>query len=245
MKSPKFKASIIVISSLIFFFSCTVEQNVRLEVDGSGSAEVEIVLHDIFAAFITDLTGASWDSEGAEQPIFDLGKLEYAFGLREQISLQSADIPEPNRLVMELSFNDIEKVLRAEEPNAPELFSYATKDGLHILTFKVSRKTIVDALALSPFGASGLEVYLLPPEDKLMSEEEYIDYLMYSFEPYAPEATIERVLREAVIVLEIGVDGRIVSQEGGERRGNRVRYTMPLIRLFTQVRPETYEIRYR
>jgi hypothetical protein len=224
--------------------SCTIRHELSVRADRSGNAEIDIVLHPVFDRFVTDLAGGGWD-EKEDPPIFDLTALQYAFDQYEELDLQSSSIPRREELELKVAFDNINTVFSVPSRDVPGMFTYSRTGGVHKLRIAVNRKNIMQVLKLNPLGGTGLELYLLPPEGETMDEEEYIDYLIFSFEPYAPEEELRKIFKNSQIVLSVIPEGEIVSQRGGRISGNRVVFSMPVLTLFTISETRIFEIKYR
>ncbi len=241
------KLSVIALFGILIYLSlssCTIRQELSMKGDQSGTAQIDVVLHPVFDQFVTDLAGGGWEDK-EDPPIFDLTALQYAFDQYQELTLSSASIPRREELELDVAFGNINTVFSVPSRDVPGMFTYSRKEDVHRLRIAVNRSSIMQVLKLNPLGSTGLEVYLLPPEGEEMDEEEYIDYLIFSFEPYAPEEELREIFKNARISLSVIPEGEIVSQRGGRINGNRVIFSMPVLTLFTISDTRVFEIEYR
>jgi hypothetical protein len=219
--------------------ACSVRQDITVAVDGSGTADVDIVLDEIFIRYLRDLSG-SVGGESEDLRIFDVDEIRRRFAERPGIELTQIGRGGPGLLSLSLRFDDVAALL-AEEGTS--FLNVERSDGTSRLEILVSRAAVEEALSYSPLEGSAVSQMLLPPAG--MGTEEYTDYLVWALEEYEEPEDLRPKIENAAIRLTVAVEGEIVSQYGGVRTGNTVRYDVSLVELLTLEEPRRYGVEFR
>ena len=238
---------------VVLLAGCSLRQEISLRVDGSGEVTVTVQLHETAARYLLDLAEAMGDSLPADQRrVFQVETIESE--LRDQGGLEVISVvsPSPETLVVELLLSDIE-TLFAEAGTGGEagvepviVFRRAAGNGDTAgMDFSLNRRNfplLTRRLAIenSPMGM------LLPTDEEgFFSEEDYLDLFDYAFGDYVGDSSIEKILRDSIIRVEIEVESSVVSQSGGSLQGKVVTYDIPLLRLLTLEEPIRFGLEFR
>jgi hypothetical protein len=229
------------IAVLIFFFlpGCTVRQDISLNRDGSGTAELTIGLKPMLVGYFQDLMEFAGADPGSD--VFDADAVREAFADIPELTLNSAEILDTGTLRLDIAFTDIEKafysqvgadvppaVRIAREPGGTEAsFYYGVKNHDRI----IERVLEITGLALFNDYLFGL----LTPGPA----EEILDMYEFVFEEYSGSRSVEKIMRESEIVLTFSPPSRITpldgksSYSGTPVPGGKVRYVLPVLDLLT------------
>lgn len=224
----------IALVALMLISGCSVQQQVRTNTDLSAESDMEVELSDEMLAYLLDLSGVLGVEPGEVSP-FDLEQLALLMEEEPGLQLIDADIPENERLVLEFTIEEIERVL-SEGPNRVEglvSIEESSVDGgtertLHI---ELDSERVQQISSLSPVQEESAVDFLLPPEG--MNEDEYVEYLAWAMEEYEQDRAIEDVIRDSSIDLTISVPGQLVSVDGGDSDGNTAVFSERVVRLLT------------
>jgi hypothetical protein len=227
------------------FFSCTVNQTVLVKKDGSGSSEINVKLHPVMTAYLTDLTAMLGDEPDPEKvDIFEPEAMEYAFSHYEYMNLTDINVPDKDTAVFTVAFDDIGAILSAREEEFGRLFSFKSGNGVKKIDILVDQGVIRHILSFSPAGQTMADT-LLPPADYSFTREEYIEYLEWPLEEYLEGKDLETVLENSIIRLEMTVQGDIIEVSGGEVHGNTVKFSLPVLEPLISENPVTYSLTFR
>ncbi|MGM0675354.1 MAG: hypothetical protein ACQETQ_11715 [Spirochaetota bacterium] len=218
---------------------CTVREDITVSVDGSGTTEVDIALDEVFIRYLRDLSG-SVGGEEEELRIFDVEEIRRRFAERPGIEVLELSRGDPGELSLSLAFDDVAGLISEEETR---FLSVEQGGDTSRLEITASREAVEEALTYSPLEGSSVSQMLMPPED--MGSEEYTEYLLWALEEYDDADTLRNKIESASIALHVEVDGEIVSQSGGRRDGETVRFEIPLVELLTLEEPERYAVEFR
>lgn len=234
-------------AAALFIVSCSARQDVTLRTGGSGTSTLSVELHPVFTGYYNDLaSGFSASYDPADPRFFDLAGIREGFARNPGLELVSARTPEPHRLELEFRFRDFAETVRSQDPRVRDVISLTRSGGTETLRIYLERQNLASILTLTPEGDSAMAKMLLPPQDREVSEEEYLEHLAWALEDYARGEDIERILRSSAINLNIKVQGRIISQTGGTIRGeSEATFSIPILRLFTLKKPEEFTLSYR
>jgi hypothetical protein len=105
----------VLLPALVLFVlaGCSMNQSVVINPDGSGSADVRVVLGPLVVRYMEDILGSlgSGASNASGGPaFFDLGRIRRAFGEIEGVKLTELSSPSRSTLHLRLSFSDINSV---------------------------------------------------------------------------------------------------------------------------------------
>jgi hypothetical protein len=229
----------LVVFALSLLVQCTARQDITVAVDGSGRAEVDIVLDEIFIRYLRDLSG-SVGGEEEELRIFDVDEIRRRFSQREGIELISIARGGPGLLTLSVRFDDVATLLEQE---GTQVLRVERSGGSSRLEILVSRAAVEQALSYSPLDGSMAAQVLFPPSD--MGSEEYTEYLVWALEEYEDPEPLREKIRDASLSLRVSVDGEIVSQTGGVRQGDTVLFEVSLVELLTLSGTDRYAVEFR
>mgnify|MGYP005628429059 CR=1 FL=1 len=246
------KYAAIVLSSIILLWislsSCTVNQQVYLNPDGSGKADVEIKLDSMLVNYMESLSEISGERSG--KAIFDLSRIKLFFDQNPGLALLYAISPQPSVLRLGFTFKNIQEVFESElegssgSSNLPITYDGSGKDKKFL--FHLDRdnyNAVVDrVIEISSFGA--YEEYfraLLEPGP----EELIVDMYTYAFEEFTKDNSVVEVLKSSTISTYLEIKGKLLSYKGGKPEQGGINYVIPLLRLLTLETPLEYEVIFR
>jgi hypothetical protein len=227
------------VAALFTLVQCTARQDITIAVDGTGSADVDIALDEIFIRYLRDLSGSMGGDED-ELRIFDVEEIRRRFAERPGIELTQIGRGGPGLLSLSVRFDEVQQLLSEENASFLTMERSGERSRLEIV---VSRAAVEEALSYSPLSGSSVSQMLLPPAE--MGTEEYTDYLVWALEEYEEEGSLREKIGESALRLRVHVDGEIISQHGGTREGSMVTFEVPLVELLTLSDPRRYAIEFR
>jgi|GEM_PF-1274928 len=234
---PIFRYLIVLILG-IMVLSCSADQVILLDDDGSGEIEISMTLSAPFAAYITDLN-ASYGADD-DVPLFDLAAIEESLASESDLTLLEASIPRREELYLLIGFDSIDRVLAGRSPDLRSAFRFERTESFRRVATRVNRVMIEEMLriaAVDPFISDSI----LPP-DTGMNATEYRDYLSWALEEYQQEQPLDRVFRAARVETRVIPAGRITQIRGGRRIGDAVVFETPLIEAITSDAPIEYSL---
>lgn len=218
--------------------SCSADQVILLDEDGSGEIEISIILSAPFTAYISDLN-ASYGAD-ADTPLFDIAAIEESITMEPSLSLIEAAIPRREELYLLIRFDSIDRVLAGRSPDLRGAFRFERTESFRRVATRVNRALIEEMLriaAVDPFVTESI----LPPETG-MGATEYRDYLSWALEEYEQDQPLDRVFRAARIETLIIPAGSITQIRGGRRVGDAVVFETPLIEAITSEQAIEYSL---
>jgi hypothetical protein len=222
--------------------SCSSVQHVVLNADGSGTASIHVSLDPLVVRYLSDLLAATGGQGSAQQPLFDLTRIESDFAQLPGVTLVSASSPTRSTLDLDVAFTQVGEIVPAS-PVSPILFS--SDGGLKRVSVHLSAQTVPSLLALAPLADDPVLSSLGPRPDHPYTEAQYLELLDYAFSDYAPAADIKRVAESAMLAIRVDVKGTLVSQSGGKLDGSTAVFSIPLLSLVTLEKPIDLAITYR
>lgn len=222
--------------------SCTVQEEITLTGQGSGSALVTVELHPILVEYYGDLMTAMTGAEG-DLPVFDVDQLALAFAEHPSVRLERVERRARGSLRLEVAFDDVNAVFADADLGESGLFSFRTVGSQRELTVRLDQNTVDRFLAFAPPESAMMSEFLLPPRDGSVSRAEYQEELGWALEEYAPSAEVQAVLSQAAIEVAVRPAGTIQSQTGGTIRADgAVVFRVPMMELLTLTEPQIYQV---
>lgn len=218
--------------------ACSSYQTLSIGEDGSGEAEIRIVLEPYFAEYLSDLSAGFGNPDA---PAFDLPSIEYAFSTYPELELRSLETVGVYELNLSVAFTSVEALLRDRNAVLADVLTFRRIGSDREVSAVLDRSAVARSLEFARID-SGITEILLPPVGD-MSEAEYREYLVWAMEEYEDAETLDRSLQNVRIETKIDVDGTIVSTEGNSEPG--AFYSVSLLHLLTTGKPETYRLRFR
>ncbi len=244
MKTPRrlipWVVTFIVFSMVL---SCSVEQDVSLDREGAGTADITIALKPVLIRYFTDLLEFAGEEEA---PIFDVYAIRQAFSSIPELELRNVEIPSRGTLHLEIAFSDIEQAffrqIGTDVPSAVTLSPVQSgwKTGLY-LDLENYKKILSRMLVLT--GMITFEDYLTGllepgPEDVI------VDMYEYAFEDYLQGESVKEILQDSAMVLSCTGPREVLGARGGEIEGKTITYSIPLLDILTLDKPMYYHFIY-
>lgn len=244
MRTKRWYAPAALVAAVLTLAACSVQQQVSLQRDGSGTTTMEIALDPILSTYFRDLSESVGAS--ADGPIFDTEAIREAFEERPGVTARSVELNDEGELSLELAFDDIGEVVASQERAVRRLVSVREEGNATTVSFRATPQTVRDAMAMSPMYGSQAASFILPGEGASLSAAEYTEQLAWALEEYADERPVRRVVAQSAIQLTVAVEGEVVSQRGGRRLdASRVRFEIPVVELLTLDGERLFEVTFR
>jgi|GEM_PF-5562940 len=238
------KRTIVVLAAAFLLLAgCSVKQEIALAGDGSGGAVLNVELAPMLVNYLQDLSGSV--TQDGSFSIFDTKTLSQTLEKEPGVTVRTAESKNSGTLHLELTFTDISRVLAAQGESVDSFLRFSRSGERKTLVITVSQQVVKQLFSLTPLSGSMVEQTLLPPPESKMGKKEYIDYLSWAMEEYAPDGDAASIIGNAVIHVGVTVKGSILSQSGGVQDGNRVDFQLPVVDLLTARSPITYQITFR
>lgn len=225
--------------TMLIITSCSVNQQVYIEADGSGTATVRIELHPVFVEYMVDL--AEVTGQSFEKGFFDLEKIEAGFHDKEGTDLKRIDSPRPECLEMDINYSSIESLFSGEDSiKYSEILSInktAQGTSLHI---HLDRNNFSKVTELFPILKNPLFEAFGPQENESTTEEEYLELIELAL---GEEGT--KGLKKSFLETMVKVKGTLISQKGGVVTDKGVLFKTPLIRILLLDQPLDYILVFR
>lgn len=210
--------------------ACSSRTEINLRSDGSGTAVVNLVLSDAFAAYITEMSEILGDGTSTA---FDRMEFKQKFNdkYRNTRGLWITDISgsELGPTEVNVSFNDIQKLLPPDvSGKGSQIIFYETKQA-GVFEFSLSRDGFFELLEM----INSDQLYLselLPSPDSPMTEDEYRDFLSYMLEDFVDDGTVKQMLDESRIETNFTIEnGTIVKTTGEKTSDHTARLILDLV----------------
>ncbi len=223
---------------IVILGSCTAQESITLNADGSGSLSLVLELDPALVQYIIDVGEASGKFDSADQAvIFDPTEIRKELLARPGIVIDKLNVPKKGRLELALRFRDIKKIFTADKALAQaQVVRYVT-GSTNTLTFHLDTHNSKQVFGLFPLLGSQEFKTLLPREGE--NKEDYFDVLNFALDGGAT------LVKNTLIRLSVHVNGTIVSQKGGEQKGNAVYFPLPLERVLFPEPPLEFSLHFK
>lgn len=244
----------IIILSVLTLFSCSVQQDISLEIDKSGVIKTDIQLHDMLTAFFKD--SAELDDEVAKYLSSEVREEEMnaSFINNPDLDLVTISWKKLNALSLEMKFKDPAHILPpSPDENGKDVISYYLVDNKAVLNIFIDINNFSNLLGLFPLLQDMDMLYFFPDPESPLTEDEYVEFVSFTFAEYIgeddPDEAIVKVgdiLRKAQVILNVkGDKGIVYKKKTGcaesvkiERINRRhLKVMIPLLTLLTLEKP--------
>lgn len=225
----------------MIFISCTMRNEINLETDGSGTANVEINLKSFVLPTIEDLAEISPDVDPDE--LLDPDRIREQLMENPEISNVKVIRPLKNRLNMDFEFGSVEDLFSQTEEDVQTsglIKIQETAEGTK-LTLTVNKETYRGFSHLIPNLDDPTMSALAPDPDMVIEESDYLDMIEFFFGEEGPEGILTSDLE-----MVINVNGMVLEQKGGAKIDNdTVVFSVPLIRVLLLDQNLVYSLTYK
>ncbi|MCF7933782.1 MAG: hypothetical protein K9M84_04840 [Spirochaetia bacterium] len=219
--------------------SCTIEQEIFIDIDSSGSVYFDVTVEEFFNAVVEDFTVFLPEEES---DVTDINMKELQDSINESPYASRAELfeLEKNRYTgtfqfgnAEAFFNDVNDELKLES-----LFDFSTRGDLHTLRLYLDIDNYGELTELIPLLKDPSFSIFGPEENIGVSEADYLDMISYLLGEEGPGA-IER----SYISLIINTETPVVSVKNGTKLSARqVEFRIPIIDFLLLAEPVDYSV---
>ena len=225
--------------SAILLFSCTVTQEVDLNTDGSGQFTTKVAIHPAFYENLETMAVMSGQMDADSQGLFDVEKIKADIEQKPGLKVKSIESPDPRTLIMTVTFDNIDDLLKDEEIAGTNMFSFTKNGTVSSATIEISRDNFTAINSFVPEESQPMLDSFGPASNEGISEEEYLEMMDFVLENAA------QIIGESAINTKIKINGTIIEQNGGTRQGNTITYTIPLIDVLLLAEPLKYSVKFK
>ena len=119
-----------------------------------------------------------------------------------------------------------------------EIFSFTTIDNINTVLVEINYETVEQFLLANPSMNSPLMESFGPLANRGLNNEDYLDMMQFAL---GDESRVG--IQESYLVMDINVDGKIISQSGGTKVDqDTVRFKIPLLRILLLDEPESFSV---
>lgn len=242
-KTPKNRTIIFMESILIgalLFSSCSIKNEITLASDGSGTATTNIKLENTLTEYLQSLAELTGNEESSES-MFDIEEIKKEMGKNKDIVLKKIESKNSSSLNMEISFDDIQKLIKESEKElSKKVISFNKLGKEKEIKIYMDIDNFKDIAPLFPIIDEPLFQTFGPLENQGITEEEYLEMMEYALGDGGA-----KLIKESIITTKINIKGSLISQRGGTISGNAVIFRTPLIRLLMLDEPIEYSIKFK
>lgn len=226
------KSSLFTIAILIIFLisSCTVQQELLVKSDFSGTASGKVELHPVFADYLSsfsEITG------GGPEFSFNLEEIREGLEKGPGTRVNSLVSTKPEELSFAISYTSLENLL-SQEPGVSQsgLIRLSREGDIKKMSIYLDRGNYPALVKLIPALDNPLFSALGPLENKGISEEEYLEMMEYALGEEGPD-----LIKKSTVSMAVKVTGTVTNQRGGRKISGGVEFAIPLIRILLLDKP--------
>lgn len=225
--------------------SCSVDQDIFLKADGSGSFTGQILMDEFYLNTLTDLTDLNAPSEG-ERTAMDPAMISDE--LNRNPSLQNIQISSETPGVYKggMEFHDVEELFYTEKGVASSVLVFKKNRESSTLNIRINSENFQEIFRLLPVLQDPGFQYFLP--EPTITRSEYIEMLLFLFEDQfdRSEEELQLKVEKASLNLTIHTDGKILSSKGGLLvDDNQWRIDIPLLDLLLHRKELFYSLTFK
>lgn len=220
---------------------CTVNQQITLNVDRSGDAQIHVKLDPVFVDYLDTLSEAAGESAILPESVFDIDEVRRSIGERRGAAVTHIATPAPAELALSLTFEDLKALMVYNAPiPGPASRPLVSLSGSDPATLNVhlARDNYRALTALFPILDHPLLVSLGPQQDMEVTDAEYLEMMGFVLGDEGPPA-----IKDSTVTVRLVVDGRILEHDGGELQDDgSLLLTIPLLRILVLDEPLDYTV---
>ncbi len=232
-----------VIPVFLFLQSCSLKQTLYIDKNSSGRVSFELTLADYFtdvAEQLSELMPDDSKNTTLKEGFFDLAKIREDFSKDKNVVLEDLSSPSPELLKGELTFDDVSTVFSGNNGGAG-IFSFSQTGGIYKLSMEISYTTVESLLSANPSMNSPLMENFGPLANGGLSDEDYLDMMQFVLGDESRAGILDSML-----VLDVTVDGVVVSNEGGEKiSSSTVKFQIPLLKVLILDQPQVFSVSFK
>jgi hypothetical protein len=222
--------------------SCSLKQTLYINKNSSGNIDFELTLAPFFVEVTEQLAELFPDenniTENDSGP-FNLKKIKDDFGKNEGSDLESLENPSDNILKGSIAFDDITKALAGDGSNdILDIFNFAADNNRYKLSVELNYETVGQFLLSNPSLNSPLMESFGPMANKGLNENDYLDMMEFALGEKSRLG-----IKESFLLMDVNVDGKIVSQSGGTLIDqDTVRFEIPLLKILLLDESQSFSV---
>lgn len=227
-----------VVSAVLLLASCAMDQRVMLHGDGSGSVHFRVTISKLLMSAASDLSQSG--SSTAKPGEFNIPKIRKVFEENHSVDLESLSSPVPGTLTGNFTFSDVRSIFaRAADPGGSAIITFTQTSSRDVLKVHITRHNFTEIARLAGMSSNPLYQMFGPEQNAATSVDDLNQMMVYVLGKSGPAA-----LKGSSIDVVVSVNGAILGESGGVRRGNSVHFHIPLTRLLLLAKPLDYSITY-
>lgn len=220
--------------------SCSINQSVLIESDGSGTANLHLELSKSLANYFSNLNEIAGKTELVDSgQIFDLVEIRQSLEARPGVSVTRIVTLTPSVLDVDLSYESIKDVFNDNSLKSTGIASFSDADGVKTLKLHLDKDNYKRLGALFPILNDPL-FSGMGPQAQPISTADYLKMIEFSLGSDGPAQ-----LTKSTVVLTIRPEGDIVSQSGGSVADGAVTFKLPLLRVLILDQALDYSVSFR
>lgn len=222
--------------------SCTLKQTLHIDKNSSGTIDFDLSLASFFVEVTEQLSELFPDDSNVIEKNngpFDLEKIKEDIDKNDSTELKALENPSENILRGTIAFDDISRALTVDGSNGiMDIFNFKVDNNRYILSVELNYETVGRFLLSNPSMDSPLMESFGPMANKGLSELDYLDMMEFAF---GDESRLG--IKESFLVMDVIVDGTILSQNGGKLiDGDTVRFEIPLLKILLLDESQSFSV---
>lgn len=225
--------------------SCSVDQDIYLNADGSGKVTGRILLDEFYLNTLTDLTDLNTPS-GEEISPMDPEMITSELSRNPRLHNIQIHTAGPGIYQGGLGFHDVEDLFNTEDGVPSSILVFQKNGGSSTLSIRINSDNFQELFRLFPLLQDPGFQYFLP--ESSITRSEYIEMLLFLFEDQfdRSEDELQLKIEKASLNLTIHPDGKILSSEGGTLASdNQWNIDIPLLDLLLQEKELFYSLTFK
>ncbi len=223
------------------FAACTVEQEILLRTDGTGSATATVTIDPIVIRYMDAVFRAVGAENAGDIPLFDVTRIVEELDSAPGIEPGEVEIIDRRTLSVQYEITDISRALEGA------LVRTIGSGGTVKVGLLLDRISFTSVSRLFLDEKSPIAVFVPVARADFLSKSEYRELARYALEDFATGSSVDEILDASMFMLSVRTDGRIVAATGGdgEYTTGRADFAIPLLDLVTLEQPIHISLEWR
>ena len=209
---------------------CTVEQELFVRSDGTGSGKATVTIDPAVSRYIDAIFQAVGGAAGDQAdplPLFDTERIAEELRATPGIEPVSVEIVDRNTLSVSYKITDFSAALDGA------LTFEASAGSTRKLSLSLDRSSFTRVSRLFIDEESPAAAFIPVRQSDFLNADDYRELAHYALEEFATDRSVDQILDGSTVSIAVRTDGTIRAVSGGELAGAKALYTLRLLDLVT------------
>ena len=228
---------------LICLFGCSVENELFLRSDGTGSGTLRITIDPVVSLYVKSLASAFGYPKDETLELFDIESIRGGIDQREGLETVSVVKEDDRSIIVSFRITDVHKAFG----DVVSFSHIETEAGgtRSIVEFDLNRRSFLSLSGLFLEEDSPASLFIPLVQSDFLPRSEYRELVSYAFGEYLEARDVSTLIESSTVEIEIETDGTIAEVDGGLIGENSALFTLQVLDCVTLEDPVLLALAWR